>query len=66
MYYTFWRDATHEKGVWQRTTPEEYRKANPKWEVAFDLDALAKEEGVSWVWKGSVVLHEGRTSPRNG
>src|SRR5262245_20013702 len=26
-YYNFWRDAAHPRGVWRRTTLEEYRKA---------------------------------------
>ena len=28
-YYNFWRDARHARGIWRRTTPAEYRKAEP-------------------------------------
>src|SRR5512142_500360 len=32
-YYNFWRDAANPKGLWRRTTLEEYRKPAPKWDV---------------------------------
>ena len=59
LYYNFWQDATRVRGVWQRCTLEQYRAAQPAWEVVLDLDALSKEEGVTWVWGGSVLLDEG-------
>jgi prolyl oligopeptidase len=55
-YYNFWRDQEHERGLWRRTTLEEYRKQEPEWETLLDLDALADEEGENWVWKGSQLL----------
>ena len=55
-FYNFWRDAQNPKGLWRRTTLEEYRKAEPKWDVIIDLDALAKEEKESWVWGGAQLL----------
>ncbi|MFF4170583.1 prolyl oligopeptidase family protein [Streptomyces sp. NPDC001744] len=58
--YNFWRDAGHVRGVWRRTTPEEYRKDAPAWEVLLDLDALAAEEGEKWVWDGAVVRRPDR------
>ncbi|MBG6097649.1 prolyl oligopeptidase family serine peptidase [Nocardioides luteus] len=54
--YNFWRDADHERGIWRRTTPESYRTDDPEWEILLDLDALAAEEGESWVWHGASVL----------
>jgi prolyl oligopeptidase len=56
FYYNFWRDAQNPKGLWRRTTLEEYRKPEPKWDVVIDLDALAKEEKESWVWRGAQFL----------
>ena len=56
---TLVQDATRVRGVWQRCTLEQYRAAQPAWEVVLDLDALSKEEGVTWVWGGSVLLDEG-------
>ncbi len=55
-YYNFWRDTTHSRGLWRRTTLDEYRKDHPKWETVIDLDALAKEEKENWVWHGSECL----------
>ncbi|OIJ26111.1 prolyl oligopeptidase family serine peptidase [Nocardioides luteus] len=54
--YNFWRDADHERGIWRRTTPESYRTDDPEWEILLDLDALAADEGESWVWHGASVL----------
>ncbi|BBB64761.1 prolyl oligopeptidase [Undibacterium sp. YM2] len=52
--YNYWMDAEHPRGVWRKTTLEEYKKAQPKWEVVLDVDALAKAENESWVYKASV------------
>jgi prolyl oligopeptidase len=54
--YNFWRDAQNPRGLWRRTTLDEYRKAQPQWDVLLDLDALAKAEGENWVWAGSNCL----------
>src|SRR5205823_4549989 len=56
FYYNFWRDAKHVRGLWRRTTLEEYRKAEPKWEVVIDLDALGKAENENWVFHGCEFL----------
>lgn len=56
-YYNFWRDDQHVRGLWRRTTLEEFKKASPSWETVLDLDALAKEEQENWVWKGYDVLY---------
>jgi prolyl oligopeptidase len=55
-FYNFWRDATHPKGLWRRTTLASYRTAEPTWETVLDLDALAAAERENWVWHGAVVL----------
>ncbi|GAB3745395.1 prolyl oligopeptidase family serine peptidase [Lysobacter olei] len=55
-YYNFWKDAQHQRGLWRRTTLEEYRKPEPKWETVLDLDALNKAEGENWVWHGAQCL----------
>ena len=52
-YYNFWKDAQHERGLWRRTTLDEYRKPQPQWETVIDLDALGKTEGENWVWHGA-------------
>lgn len=55
-YYNFWRDRQNVRGLWRRTTPAEYRKENPQWEILLDLDALAAEEDENWVWAGVSLL----------
>jgi len=55
-YYNFWRDEQHERGIWRRTTLDEYRKPAPAWETVLDLDALNAAEGTNWVWGGANCL----------
>ncbi len=55
-FYNFWKDRNHERGIWRRTTLEEYRKPNPAWETILDLDALNRAEGENWVWHGADCL----------
>src|SRR5262245_52990382 len=56
FYYNFWRDAKNQRGLWRRTTLEEYRKPKPQWETIIDLDKLAKEEKENWVWHSASFL----------
>lgn len=55
-YYNFWRDRKNERGLWRRTTLNEYQKSAPEWEVLLDLDILGKSEGENWVWKSVSLL----------
>ena len=55
-YYNFWRDKKNERGLWRRTTLEEYKKTEPKWEILLDLDELGKDEKENWVWSGASLL----------
>jgi len=52
----FWQDKTHVRGIWRRTTEASYASQNPKWETLLDFDALAKQEGQNWVYKGATCL----------
>jgi len=54
--YNFWQDAEHVRGIWRRVRPEEYERAEPRWDLILDLDALAKEEKENWVWHGASPL----------
>ncbi|WP_262030912.1 prolyl oligopeptidase family serine peptidase [Microvirga sp. Mcv34] len=54
--YNFWQDADHVRGLWRRTTMDDYRRAQPSWETVLDIDALARAEGEDWVWKGCGTL----------
>ncbi len=55
-FYNFWQDAEQPRGLWRRTTLNEFRTPRPQWEVMLDLDALAKAEGENWVWGGAQCL----------
>ncbi len=56
QYYNFWRDEKNKRGLWRRTTLEEYCKPEPKWETVLDLDVLAEAEKENWVWAGAAWL----------
>ena len=67
--YNFWRDAQHPKGLWRRTTLEQYRSDDTEWDVLIDVDALAEADGESWVWAGATVIRRGwraRSSAASG
>ncbi|WP_250036125.1 prolyl oligopeptidase family serine peptidase [Paractinoplanes maris] len=59
FYYDFWRDADHPRGLWRRTTPEQFRHDEPEWDVLLDVDALNQAEGENWTWAGVTVLRPG-------
>jgi prolyl oligopeptidase len=56
-YYNFWRDQSNPRGLWRRTTLEEFKKPQPAWETVLDLDQLSSNEKENWVWKGYDVLY---------
>jgi prolyl oligopeptidase len=51
--YNFWRDQTHVRGIWRRTTKADYTSAAPHWTTVLDLDALSTAEHANWVWEGA-------------
>jgi prolyl oligopeptidase len=55
-FWNFWRDDRNPRGLWRRTTLEEYRKPQPAWDVVIDLDELARTENENWVWHGTNCL----------
>jgi hypothetical protein len=55
--YNLWTDASNPRGLYRRTTLEEYRKATPTWETVLDIDALGKAENQSWVFEGMQFLY---------
>jgi len=54
--YNFWKDATHVRGLWRRTTLESYQTEQPAWETVLDVDALATAEAEDWVFQGAGVI----------
>ena len=55
--YNFWRDEIHTRGISRRTSLQNYRSGNPKWETVIDVDAIAKADDKNWVYKGSSCLY---------
>lgn len=56
MMYNLWKDSDNPKGLWRKTTFESYKSDQPVWETVLDIDALAKQDGISWVYKGNTKL----------
>jgi prolyl oligopeptidase len=54
--YNFWQDDKSIRGLWRRTTLDQYKKKKVKWETVLDLDQLAKDENENWVFKGAQCL----------
>jgi prolyl oligopeptidase len=54
--YNFWKDDSHERGIWRRTSLASYRTPAPQWETVLDVDALAKADGKAWVFHGANCL----------
>ena len=53
--YNFWQDAKNPRGLWRRTTVASYATDTPEWQTLLDVDALAAEEGIEWVYSGAAV-----------
>src|SRR4051812_46482451 len=49
LLYNLWKDTNNPRGLWRRTTIEEFRKPNPQWDVLLDVDKLAAEENEDWL-----------------
>jgi prolyl oligopeptidase len=54
--FNFWRDATHERGIWRRSEIQSYCGGSPSWDVLLDVDCVAADEGRNWVWAGAQLL----------
>lgn len=58
--YTLWKDGDHPRGLWRRVPWTVLADGapgvdHPAWETLVDVGALADEEGVNWVYSGTVV-----------
>ena len=54
--YNFWRDQTHVRGIWRKTSKADYASADPHWTTVLDLDAISTAEKANWVWEGDDCL----------
>ena len=57
--YNTWRDKDHPRGLFRKTTVQNYATPNPQWQTVIDFDALGKAEHVGWVPKGQSCLYPG-------
>jgi len=56
--YNFWKDQDHVRGIWRRTTIQNYNSGNDvKWETLLDLDEMSKNDNEKWVYKGVSSLY---------
>jgi prolyl oligopeptidase len=55
--YNFWQDSANERGLWRRTSLEDYMNPSPNWETILDIDSLSKADNVKWVFKGADYLY---------
>ena len=56
--YNFWRDEKNPRGVFRRTTLEQFSSLNPSWDVVVDIDVLSAKEDRQWVFKGMNCLKD--------
>jgi prolyl oligopeptidase len=55
--YNLWKDANSPRGIWRRTTLDEFRKPDPNWETLLDVDKLAADENADWILSWVEILH---------
>ncbi len=56
LLYNLWKDKEHPRGLWRRTTIEEFRKPDPQWDVVLDIDRLAADEDQDWLLNWTQTL----------
>ena len=54
--HNLWKDAVNPRGLWRKTTLDEFRKASPAWETMLDIDKLAAHEGEDWLLSGIATM----------
>jgi prolyl oligopeptidase len=55
--YNHWQDATTPRGLLRRTTLDEYRTKDPKWEPVLDFTRLSADEKVDWAYRAADCLY---------
>ncbi len=56
LVYTLKKDADHPRGVYQRTSLNDFKSANGKWETVLDIDAMSEKDNIKWVFHGMDCL----------
>ena len=55
--FNFWQDQNNPRGIWRRTSVKSYTSGNPEWETLIDIDKLADQDNIKWVFKGATGLY---------
>jgi prolyl oligopeptidase len=55
--YNLWKDAYSPRGLWRRTTLDEFRGPDPSWETLLDVDKLATDENEDWILSWMQIRH---------
>jgi prolyl oligopeptidase len=55
--YNLWKDANSPRGIWRRTTLDEFSRRDPSWETLLDIDKLAADENEDWILSWVEMLH---------
>jgi len=48
-----WQDATHQHGIWRRTSLADYGTPAPHWRTLIDADSLSLTEHANWFLGGA-------------
>lgn len=54
--YNFWQDEQHPRGIWRRTSIQDYLNGDPTWETIIDIDSISKKDNEKYVFKGASGL----------
>jgi len=46
--YNLWQDSEHVRGIWRRTSLQQYRQQSAGWTTVLDLDRLSSDEKANW------------------
>lgn len=55
--YNFWKDKSHVRGIWRRSSTTSYLAKKPEWETLLDLDEMSAKDDIKWVYKGADGLY---------
>ncbi len=49
--YNYWKDKSHPRGIYRRTTISSFKSATPNWQTVLDIDRMSGEDNIKWVFK---------------
>lgn len=52
----FWQDPVNVRGIWRRTSLEQFKDKDTEWDVLLDIDLLAKKENEDWYFREANCL----------